>query len=167
MFLSLWLGIASAFSFIVAPAVFKVLPSRTLAGDVVNRVLGSTEIIGIATAVILMVLLLTAVRERTRAFWFEFAAYASMALTMMASKFVVSRYLHELREKYGDALSGLPITHSGGEAFAEFHLFSETLMGVNLLLTLALVVWLVRRKAEPQAAATTTPMGAKWESQHA
>lgn len=164
---SLWLGVASLFSFVVAPAAFKVLPSRTLAGDLVNRVLGMTEIIGIAVAVALVLLLFTAAREHGRAFWFELVSYAFMGLTMIASKFVVSRYLHELREKYGDALSSLPISHSGGEAFAEFHQFSVTLMSLNLLAALVWFVVLLRRKPEPEAVTKSTRAAAvPLESQH-
>ena len=37
--LALWLGAAGFFSAAVAPALFAVLPTRTLAGEVVGRVL--------------------------------------------------------------------------------------------------------------------------------
>jgi len=37
--LAVWLGAALFFSVAVAPALFAVLPSRTLAGEVVGRLL--------------------------------------------------------------------------------------------------------------------------------
>ncbi len=37
--LSVWLGAAVLFAAVVAPALFHALPSRTMAGDVVGRVL--------------------------------------------------------------------------------------------------------------------------------
>ena len=143
--LSLWLGIAALFSFVVAPAAFKALPSRLLAGNVVNRVLGVTEIIGIIIGVLLLLLLWSAVRERGRAFWFEGVTLAAMTLSMVASKFVVSRSLHQLREQYGDALSSLPLDHPASAAFAEFHQLSVALRSFNLLATLVLIVYLMRR----------------------
>jgi multisubunit Na+/H+ antiporter MnhB subunit len=134
------------FSFVVAPAAFKVLPTQWLAGNLVNRVLGVTEIIGIAVGIVLL-LLLFAAKPARRMLMFEGITLALMTLSMLVSKFVVSSYLHVLREKYGEALSTYPMTHPGREAFAEFHLFSTWLMGFNLLATLALIVVLMRRAA--------------------
>jgi hypothetical protein len=42
LLLGLWLGAACFFSFAVAPSAFGVLPSRELAGLVVNRTLRSS-----------------------------------------------------------------------------------------------------------------------------
>jgi Domain of unknown function (DUF4149) len=145
--LSLWLGVASLFSFVVAPAAFKVLPTTWMAGNVVNRVLGVTEIVGIAAGIVLLLLLLAAKPAR-RALWFEGIALVLMTLSMIASKFVVSKQLHSLREQYGEALSTMPLATSGPRfAFALNHQFSVALMSLNLVATLVLIVYLIRRPA--------------------
>ncbi|MBK6799558.1 MAG: DUF309 domain-containing protein [Acidobacteria bacterium] len=51
--LGIWLGVMCYFSFVVAPAVFSVLPSPVLAGSVVSRTLGIAELIGIILGLIL------------------------------------------------------------------------------------------------------------------
>src|SRR6476660_908708 len=52
--LAAWLGAATVFAAVVAPAAFDVLPSRTLAGALVGRVLPvlfwSGVVVGVATA---------------------------------------------------------------------------------------------------------------------
>ena len=142
--LGLWLGSASLFSFVVAPAAFKALPSPWLAGNVVNRVLGVTEIIGIVVGVVLLLLLLAAKPTR-RAMWFEGITLALMTLAMAASKFIVSKNLHLLREQYGEGLSTSPALQAVKSAFDGYHQASVRLMSFNLLATLLLIVYLIRR----------------------
>ena len=144
--LSLWLGSASLFSFVVAPAAFKALPSSWLAGNVVNRVLGVTEIIGIVVGVVLFLLLLAAKPAR-RALWFEGVTLSLMTLTMALSKFVVSKNLHLLRAQYGEALSTSPALQAVKAVFDGYHQASVGLMSFNLLATLVLIVYLIRRPA--------------------
>ncbi len=142
--LSLWLGSASLFSFVVAPAAFKALPSRWLAGNVVNSVLGVTEIIGIVVGIALLLLLLAAKPTR-RALWFEGVTLALMTLAMVLSKFVVSKNLHSLRAQYGEALSTSPALQAVKSVFDGYHQASVGLMTFNLLATLLLMVYLIRR----------------------
>ena len=144
--LSLWLGVACLFSFVVAPAAFKALPSRWLAGNVVNRILGVTEIIGIVVSVVLLLLLLAAKPAR-RALWFEGITLSLMTLAMVLSKFVVSKNLHSLREQYGEALSTSPALQAVKSVFDGYHQASVALMSFNLLATLVLIVYLIRRPA--------------------
>ena len=144
--LSLWLGVASLFSFVVAPAAFKALPSPWLAGNVVNRVLGVTEIIGIVVGVVLLLLLL-ATKPTRRALWFEGVTLLLMTFSMAASKFIVSKNLHSLREQYGEALSTSPALQTVKAVFDGYHQASVGLMSFNLLATLVLIVYLIRRPA--------------------
>jgi Na+(H+)/acetate symporter ActP len=142
--LSLWLGTASLFSFVVAPAAFKALPSPWLAGNVVNRVLGVTEYIGIIIGVVLLLLLLAAKPMRL-ALWLQGVMLALMTFSMVLSKFVVSARLHLLRETYGEALSTKQVNLEAQWAFDLFHQLSVGLMSFNLLATLALIVYLIRQ----------------------
>ena len=144
--LSFWLGVMALFSFVVAPAVFKALPTQWLAGNVVNRVLGVTEIIGIIVGVVLLSLLLAS-RPTRRALWFEGVTLALMTLSMVLSKFVVSKNLHSLREQYGEALSTSPALQAVKSVFDGYHQASVGLMSFNLLATLLLIAYLIRRPA--------------------
>src|SRR6266550_7756136 len=56
MLLSLivWLGGLIFFSFVVAPTVFSVLPTRHLAGSVVSRSLGALHWIGIVSGIVFL-----------------------------------------------------------------------------------------------------------------
>jgi uncharacterized membrane protein YfcA len=144
--LSLWLGVASLFSFVVAPAAFKALPNSWLAGNVVNRVLGVTEIIGMIVGVVLLFLLSVA-KPPFRALWFQGVVLVLMTLSMALSKFVISTRLHSLREQYGEALFTMPLQgHSGPRFdFAFNHQLSVGLMSFNLLATLVLIFYLLRQ----------------------
>ncbi|MBO0801017.1 MAG: DUF4149 domain-containing protein, partial [Blastocatellia bacterium] len=82
--LGFWLGAMCIFSFVVAPAAFAVLPEQRLAGNIVSRVLGSVEILGIIIGAALLLLLLI-FREK-RGFLLEFVAVALMTLSTVISR---------------------------------------------------------------------------------
>jgi hypothetical protein len=132
----------SLFSFIVAPAVFAVLADRRLAGNVVSRVLGGTEIIGIALGSILLLVLLFSGEKRSRAFLFELAVLALMTVSMIVSRFAVSKSLHDLRVKYGDQLSTLAQSDPVRITFDQLHQYSVWLMGFNIVAAIILIVML-------------------------
>ena len=54
--LAFWLGAAAFFSVAVAPALFAALPTRTLAGEVVGRVLPGVFYSGIVVGVLVAVI---------------------------------------------------------------------------------------------------------------
>ena len=107
--LSCWLGVMAFFSFVVAPAAFKVLPTQHLAGQVVSRTLGVTEIIGMVIGVVLLVLLLAARGRKTKAFRFELLVVALMTAAMIVSRMVSVR-MHSLRVQAGEGLYALPMS---------------------------------------------------------
>lgn len=144
--LSLWLGAMAYFSFVVAPAAFAVLPTRQLAGNLVNRALGITELIGIALGATLIVLLLIARAVRSKAFWFELATLGAMTAAMLISRLIVSQRLHALRVQLGD-VSALAATDSHRIAFDQLHQYSVWLMSFNIIAALILIVLLVRQPA--------------------
>jgi hypothetical protein len=143
--LGFWLGAMSLFSFIAAPAAFAVLPEPRLAGDVVNRVLGGTEIIGVALGAILLLALLFSGERRSRAFLFELSILAMMTFSMIVSRFAVSKSLHELRLKYGDQLSTLPRSDPARVGFDQLHQYSVWLMGLTMIAAMVLIVMLIAR----------------------
>src|SRR5690242_20503516 len=85
LLLAAWIGAALLFSIVVAPAAFAVLPSRTLAGALVGRVL---PVIFYAGVVIGSLVVLLDVVARTGA-WTRTAAGAVAALSCGVAQLVV------------------------------------------------------------------------------
>jgi hypothetical protein len=139
------------FSFVVAPAVFAVLPSQQLAGNVVNHVLGATELVGMVLGVALLFLLLVAKERRGKLFRFELIMLALMTLAMAVSKFVVSARLHTLCEQFGERLQTLAAADPVKVAFDQLHQYSVWLMSFDLLAALILIVLLIRYPRDADA----------------
>src|SRR5690348_13067412 len=94
IFLSLivWLGGLIFFSFVLAPTVFSVLPTRHLAGNVVSRSLTALHWMGIVSGVVFLVCSMIYARLSTGAAH-PFAArhvllFIMLALTLI-SQFVI------------------------------------------------------------------------------
>lgn len=145
--LSCWLGVMAFFSFVVAPAAFKVLPTQHLAGQVVSSSLGVMEIIGLVIGIVLLVLLLTARGRKTKAFRFELVVVALMTAAMVASR-VVSARMHSLRVQAGEGLYALPMSDPVRSSFDQLHQFSVGLTGFAMVAAIVLIVMLVRRTDE-------------------
>jgi Domain of unknown function (DUF4149) len=143
--LGLWLGAMAFFSFVVAPSAFAVLRQQQLAGALVSRTLGALEIIGMIIGALLIVILVLS-RERDGAFLYELIALALMTVSMLVSRFVVSRRMHELRVSLGEIAQLLPNDPARVE-FDRLHQYSVWLMGFNILGAIALIVYLARRNA--------------------
>jgi Domain of unknown function (DUF4149) len=143
--LSFWLGAMSIFSFVVAPAAFAVLPERRLAGNVVSRVLGNIEIIGIALGVILLLILLFYREKRGKPSIFEFIGVALMTISAILSRFVVSSRLRDLRLRHGDQLASLAQSDPIRAGFDQWHQYSVWLMGFNIIAAIVLIALLARR----------------------
>ena len=143
--LGLWLGAMAFFSFVVAPAAFATLPQQQLAGALVSRTLGVLEIIGMIIGALLIAILVLS-RARDRAFLYELIALALMTVSMLVSRFAVSRRMHELRVSFGEIAQLLPNDPSRVE-FDRLHQYSVWLMGFNILGAIALIVYLARRNA--------------------
>ena len=143
--LGLWLGVMAFFSFVVAPAAFSVLPSGQLAGNVVNRTLGITELIGLVLGFTILLLLLAARSRYGKRF--EAITLLLMISSTLLSRFVVSAKLHQMREQFGD-ISTLAKTEATRIAFDQLHQYSVWLMSFNLLAALVLLVMLIRRRSD-------------------
>ncbi len=137
------------FSFVVAPAAFAVLADRSLAGNVVSRVLGGVESIGIILGVFLVSLILFSREKRQKAFYIELSATVLMTVSMIVSRFVVSKQLHDLRVRYGDQLSALSQSDPARVAFDQLHQYSVWLMSFNIIVAVFSIVLLVRRNSWP------------------
>lgn len=142
--LSLWLGGMIFFSAVVAQSAFAVLPTRQLAGTIVNSVLGKLETMGLVCGVLTVGLMFAAAASSGKLqTWLGRLAVALpllMTVDVAISKFVVSAKLSAMRASMGADIDKLPLTDPLRVAFGNLHGYSVMLMGINILAAIAMVV---------------------------
>jgi hypothetical protein len=152
LLLTLWLGAMIFFSFAVAPSAFAVLPTRELAGQVVNSLIGKIEWIGLVCGPLLLLLQLFAWPKRddeAKARVARAILLAAMTLLAAASRFWVSAKLRGLRAQIGGPIDDLPLTDALRVEFNALHGVSVSLMGAAMLAGVVVIfltvrVWLKR-----------------------
>jgi hypothetical protein len=145
--LAMWLGAALLVSVVVAPAAFAVLPSRTLAGALVGRVLPvlfwSGMAIGLATAA-----LTWAMPARL---WRTGGALALVA-GCAAAQLVIAPRIQRLSVQIGGAVDALDPSDPRRQAFGRLHGLSVAwlgLSGIAALFTLAILIRLTSARSTP------------------
>lgn len=132
--LAVWLGSMVFFGAAVAPSAFKVLPSRDLAGQVVNAVIDRLYLLSyIAGAVMAMALVI----GRSPQWLAKLAIVAAMLLCVGIADKVVASKMADLRERMG------PVEQAPAEMRAEFnqyHKASTTLVSLAMLGGVVLVI---------------------------
>jgi uncharacterized membrane protein len=143
--LTVWIGGIIFFAFVLAPALFQVLPAH-LAGDVVNRSLSTLHWIGIVSAGVFLVCSLLYDRVRYARFR-PFTLINVLAVLMLAftllSQFAISPQIGALRAEL--SRTGQPVVT---EDFNRWHRRSEQAEGCVLLLGLVVVALTARRFGE-------------------
>ena len=127
--LALWIGAALLFTLVVAPAAFAVLPTRSLAGALVGRVLPVVFYAGMiigATIVVLDVIGRSATWGRT-------GAGAVAAISCAVAQLVVGARIDGLRESIGGPLDALAPDDPRRVAFGRLHAVSVGWLGVAML----------------------------------
>ena len=143
MLLSLvvWLGGLIFFSFVVAPTVFSVLPTRHLAGSVVSRSLGALHWMGLVSGVVFLISSMIHARLATGSAH-PLAArhillYIMLALTLI-SQFGISPKMASLHASMGE-IDSVPATDPARVQFNALHVWSTRLEGGVFLLGLIVV----------------------------
>ncbi len=149
MLLSLvvWLGGLIFFAAVVAPTVFKVLPTHELAGSVVTRSLAALHWMGIISGIIFAVTSM-AYAHITRGAAHPFAIrhlliYLMLALTL-ASQFGISPKMQALRSSMG-TIDNVPHDDPRRVEFNRLHVWSTRLESGVLLAGLVLLFLTARR----------------------
>jgi hypothetical protein len=147
--LVVWLGGLIFFSFVVAPTVFApgILPSRDLAGNVVNRSLGILHTMGLICGV-LFVIASIAYNKLTAGSAQPFApihllVYLMLILTLVA-QFGVAPRMAALRADMG-VIDNLPQNDSRRVEFNQLHKWSTRLGGSIFFLGLGVLFLTARR----------------------
>lgn len=169
MLLSLvvWVGGIIFFAFVVAPALFTILPSPHLAGLVVTRSLKALHWIGLVAGLVYLLTSLAYARLTTASAQ-PLAArnvfiYCMLALTAVLQFSIIPR-MDALRLSVGQIDAVAPDNPIRVQ-FNALHAWSTRLEGAALLLGLA-VIYLTARAAVQPRPATTYTMPAASSVQH-
>ncbi len=145
--LAVWIGGLIFFAFVLAPTVFSVLPTRQLAGNVVNRSLGIMHWMAIACGVVFAFTSMLDARVVNGAAQ-PFAprnliVYAMLILTLISMFGVASRML-ELRQQMG-VIDDIAQDNPLRVEFNRLHHWSTRLESTVLVLGLGLLYLVARR----------------------
>jgi uncharacterized membrane protein len=149
MLLSLvvWVGGIIFFAFVLAPAVFSVLPSRHLAGLVVTRSLTALHWMGIASGLVFVVTSMIYARLNTSSahpMALRHVLIYAMLLLTIVSQFAITPRMHALRASMGE-IDAVPADNPARTQFNALHAWSTRLEGSVLLLGL-LATYLTARR---------------------
>jgi hypothetical protein len=143
MLLSLivWLGGLIFFSFVLAPTVFSVLPTRHLAGSVVSRSLSLLHWMGLISGIVFLGSSMTYARLTTGSAH-PFAArhillFVMLVLTLI-SQFGISPKMATLRASMGE-VDSVAANDPARVQFNALHVWSTRLEGTVFLLGLVVV----------------------------
>jgi hypothetical protein len=144
--LSLWVGAAAFLALAVAPALFAVLPTRTLAGTVVGRILPPIFYSGMVAGAIVLGL---QVMERRGWSWRgrEIAGVVIVASCAIA-QFLIAPKIARLREEIGGPLEALAATDWRRAAFGRLHGISVAWLGLAMI---AAVVGIALAARDPKS----------------
>jgi hypothetical protein len=145
--LAAWLGATLIVGAVVAPAAFAVLPTRTLAGALVGRVLPALFWSGAVIGVV------AAVMARRSHHTSAFVAALVIAAASLAAQVVVAPRIEAVRASVGGPIDALPRDDARRLAFGRLHGASVALLG--LAGAAALVTLLLTARAAPSAAPLT------------
>ena len=140
LLLAVWIGAALLFALVVAPAAFAVLPTRTLAGALVGRVL---PVIFYAGVVIGSLIVLLDIIGRTGA-WGRSAAGAVSALACAVAQLVVGTRIDRLRAAISGPLDALAGDDPRRVAFGRLHAISVGWLGIAMVAAVVALTLAVR-----------------------
>lgn len=146
--LTLWIGSIFFFAAVLAPTAFSVLPSRTMAGDVVSHSLFTLHWIGLGCGLIffLVGVLLAMLQSGVSIFHSrDLLLVAMMAITLFAH-FGTERKMVTLRNQMV-VIENVPQQDPRRVAFNRLHVWSERLEGSVFFCGLALLYLVVREQA--------------------
>lgn len=129
--LSAWLGAAILVAAVVAPAAFAVLPSRSLAGALVGRILPVLFISGIVVAVVIAASELA--RGQRLLSIGTAGALGAIILGCAIAQFAISPRIERIRLAVGGPIEALDASDPRRQAFGTLHAFSVMWLGVAML----------------------------------
>lgn len=134
-----WLGAAALMASVVAPAAFAVLPTRSLAGALVGRVLPAVFWSG----------LLVGLTVAALSWWLPASAWCTgagltLAASCAAAQLVVAPRIAAIRIATGGQIDALALDDPARQAFGRLHGISVAWMGLGGVAALIALVLLLR-----------------------
>lgn len=146
---ALWLGAAMFFSFAVAPSAFGILPSRELAGSVVNRTLAIVNHSGFIIGIILLLSSYISRQTVSRVkLWLEQGLLLLLTAACAFGQFVISAKLSDLRREIGRPIDEVAFDDPLRIAFNDLHGYSVTVLLVAMISSLIVFFLLTARAAD-------------------
>jgi uncharacterized membrane protein len=145
--LIVWIGGIIFFAFVLAPTVFTVLPSRELAGNVVNPSLSKLHWMGIFSGLIFLICSLAYNQIRhaqLRAFSATHVLLVLMLALTLISQLSITPRMRTLRADMG-VVENVPYSDARRMEFNRLHQRSTRAEGSVLLLGLIVVALTARR----------------------
>jgi len=141
--LSAWLGAAVLVTTVVAPAAFAVLPSRTLAGALVGRVL---PVLFIAGLVVALASLSLDSADHGRAIRVRRAMLIVAAVSCAAAQFAVAPRIERVRKEIAGPVEQLSPDDPRRIAFGRLHAASVAWLGVAMVADVTTLILVSLRK---------------------
>ncbi|MCB1022739.1 MAG: DUF4149 domain-containing protein [Acidobacteria bacterium] len=125
LLITLWLGAACFFSFGVAPSAFGILPSRELAGGMVNRTLTIINFSGLVIAILLIISSFIPRGEARQIWaWIQRLLLLVIAGACGAGQLIIGFYLNQLRYMIGKPIDQLAANDPLKLQFDTWHQYS-------------------------------------------
>ncbi|HTI65750.1 MAG TPA: DUF4149 domain-containing protein [Gemmatimonadaceae bacterium] len=144
--LALWLGAAVLFSAVVAPAAFAVLPTRTLAGDIVGRVLPVVFYAGMLVGAI--VVAADAIDAEEWRWSTTLVSGALIAIACASAQLVVGSRIDRVRSRISGPVDALAPGDPLRVEFGRLHGISVALLGVAMLAAVVALIAVARDVAK-------------------
>ena len=141
--LSAWLGAAALVATVVAPAAFAVLPSRTLAGALVGRVL---PVLFVAGLVVALASLSLDSGDHGRAIRVRRALLVVAAVSCAAAQFAVAPRIERVRKEIAGPVEQLSPDDPRRVAFGRLHAASVAWLGVAMVADVTTLILVSLRK---------------------
>ena len=157
LLIGLWLGAAVFFSLGVAPSVFSVLPSRELAGGVVNRTLTIINFSGVIIGILLLLSSFIPRNEiRSVWIWVQRLLLLIVSLACGAGQVIIGLYLEHLRSIIGRPIEELAVDDPLRLQFNQWHQYSIWILIVAMIA--ALLAFFVISRKYAKSAPVSTPV---------
>jgi uncharacterized membrane protein len=143
--LVVWLGGIIFFSFVVAPALFAMLPSPETAGAVVRVILMRVHLLGIACGLLFLAATFVTRLKNVKTLRLLIGL---MVLMTALSQFGVVPQMERIRDAVGGSIQTLPPQDAGRAAFDRLHKLSVVLEGATLLAGMVVVGLMSREQSD-------------------
>ncbi|HTJ20871.1 MAG TPA: DUF4149 domain-containing protein [Gemmatimonadaceae bacterium] len=144
--LAFWLGAAVLTAAVVAPAAFAVLPTRTLAGNIVGQVLPVIFYSGIVVGALVMGL---ETADNDGWHWDTPVVFGALvAVACAVAQFVVGSRIEAVRVQIGGSVDALSPDDPLRATFGRLHGVSVGLLGIAMLAAAVALVAVARGLAE-------------------